>query len=97
MSETPPIVEVRKIVLKENWVLEIEMTQPFIDRLRQHFGIFGEQPLLDEHVKNYVLGVATTAVEKAEREVTEDVVKSPIEVAVPVRRTRRRSKKGEGS
>lgn len=65
MSEADPIVETRKIAVHDG-VLEVQMTQRFIDHLRQHFGIFGDQRLEDDHVKSYVLGAVDTAVAKAE-------------------------------
>lgn len=66
MSERK-IVETRKISTPEG-ILEVEMTQEFIDRVKQHYGIFGNQPLEDEHVRRYVWKAVDTAVSKAERE-----------------------------
>ena len=67
MSEAAePIVETRKIPVLGGQILEVQMTQRFIDHLRQHFGIFGDQRLEDDHVKSYVLGAVDTAVAKAE-------------------------------
>lgn len=76
MSEKK-IVETRKISTPEG-ILEVEMTQEFIDRARQHFGLFGDQQLENDHVRMYVWGAVNTAVTKAERELedagTEEVV-----------------------
>jgi hypothetical protein len=69
----PQIVEVRRIPVQDGQELEVSMTQAFIDRLRQHFGLFGDQQLDDEQVKLYVWGAVNTAVTKAEHEVTQDV------------------------
>lgn len=66
MSEQK-IVETRKISTPEG-TLEIEMTQGFIDRVKQHFGLFGNQPLEDDHVRRYVWRAVDSAVSKAERE-----------------------------
>lgn len=61
------IVETRRISTPEG-ILEVEMTQEFIDRVRQHFGLFGNQSLENDHVRMYVWGAVNTAVTKAERE-----------------------------
>lgn len=87
--DIPDIVETRRITLKDNQILEVQMSQPFIDKLRQHFGLFGEQQLEDEHVKMYVWGAVSTAVEKAEEDV-KDAVKP--KAAKRVRKPRRRKK-----
>lgn len=64
------VVETRKITVKDGQVLEVEMSQKFIERLRQHFVLSTEEPLEDEHVKLYVFGAMNTAVNKAENEQT---------------------------
>lgn len=90
----PKIVETRNIQLPQGGVLEVQMTQEFIDRLRRHFGIFGDQPLDDDHVRMYLYGALDNAVSKAEREVN-DVTKSQGNVK-RVRRPRRRKKDAGG-
>jgi hypothetical protein len=85
-----PIVETRSIPVQDGQTLEVQMTQPFIDRLRQHFGLFGDQRLEDEQVKLYVWGAVNTAVAKVEHEITE--VAQPAAVPHRVRRPRRRKK-----
>ena len=62
------VIEVRKIHVKDDYVLEVELTQEFIDRLRKHYDLTSEQPLEDRHVKLYVLGAVESAVNKAEHE-----------------------------
>ena len=84
------IVEVRKITLPQGGILEVEMTQAFIDKLKQHYGLFGDQQLDDDHVRMYVWGAVNTAVNKAEREITQDA--KPEGTAGRVRRPRRRKK-----
>ena len=83
------IVETRNIPTKDGQTLEVQMTQKFIDHLRQHFGLFGDQRLEDDHVRVYVLGAVSTAVQKAEREVKDD---KPTAITKRVRRPRRRKK-----
>ena len=67
------IVETRNIPTKDGQILEVQMTQKFIDRVRQHFGLLSSQPLDDDQVRMYVWGAFNTAVSRAEREVTEHV------------------------
>jgi len=82
------VVETRNIILPQGGVLEVQMTQEFIDKLRQHFGLFGDQPLDDDHVRMYVWGATNTAVNKAEQESKERA--KPEGNTGRVRRTRRR-------
>ena len=44
------IVDTRNIALPQGGVLQVEMTQPFVDKLRQHFGLLVEQPREDVHM-----------------------------------------------
>ena len=67
-NQKPEIVETRRIVARDGNTLEIEMSQKFIDHLRAHFGLFGDQPLEDDHIRMYVWGAVNTAVTKAEQE-----------------------------
>jgi hypothetical protein len=62
-----PIVEQRSIPLPQGGTLEMEMTQAFIDRLRQHFGLFSSQPLEDDHVRMYVWGSFSGAIDRVEQ------------------------------
>ena len=66
------IVDVRKILVKDGNVLEVEMSQQFIDRLRTYFGLSSDQPLEDSHVKGYVLRAVDAAVSKAESGINEN-------------------------
>lgn len=83
------IVETRKIPVQDDQVLEVQMTQVFITKLRRHFGLLETQPLEDDHVRMYVWGAVNTAVGKAELEMKD--AKPPTD-AKTVRRTRRRKK-----
>jgi hypothetical protein len=95
--DTPKIVETRHIKLPQGGVLDVELTQDGIDRLKQHFGVFGDQPLDDDHVRMYVYGALDNAVSKAEREMKDakpqDDTKKP---ARSVRKPRRRKKDARG-
>lgn len=66
------IIETRHIKLPKGEVLTIEMTQPFIDRVRQHFGLIEAQQLDDDYVRMYVWGAVNTAVDRAEWEINKD-------------------------
>jgi hypothetical protein len=73
--------QVRVISLKGGeFELEVKMTEAFIARVRQHFGLLVGQPLEDDHVSGYVLGALNTAVVKAEQQVSQDA-EQPTEVA----------------
>jgi hypothetical protein len=66
------IAEVRKITLPQGGELEVQMTPEFVAVLKQHYGLFGDQPLDDDHVRMYVWGSLNSAVDKAEREKKDD-------------------------
>jgi hypothetical protein len=85
--------EVRRIVLPQGGVLEVQMTEKFIAVLRQHYGLFGDQPLDDDHVRMYVWGSLNGAVNKAEREIKDA---KPAADTGRVRRPRRRKKDAGG-
>ena len=72
MTDTDEVVEIRNIKVQDGQILEVQMTQRFIDRLRQHFGLFGEQKIDDEQIRMYVYGAFNDAVTKAEQESTND-------------------------
>ena len=96
MAPTEDIVIIRNIELPQGGSLEVQLTQLGIDKMRQHFGLFGDQPLEDDHIRMYLWGTLDHAVGKAEREAEWDVkvepdVTKPAGDAKRVRRTRRRS------
>jgi hypothetical protein len=68
MHKTINIVETRKIPFKNGQILTVEMSQRFIDHLRQHFGLLESQPLENEHIQAYVLESVNNAIVKAELE-----------------------------
>lgn len=61
------IVETRLVPLLDGSTLTFEMTQPFIDTLRQHFGLFAHERVEDEHLRMYLHGAVDGAVKKVER------------------------------
>jgi hypothetical protein len=70
-GEQMQVVEVRKIRTRDGSVLEVSLTQKFIDVLRQHFGLLESQPVEDDHVRMYVFGAVNTAVNRAEKELSD--------------------------
>jgi hypothetical protein len=65
------VAETRAIKLANGDTLEVQMTEGFVNRVKQHFALFGDQVVEDAHVKQYLFDVASTAVDKAERELNE--------------------------
>ena len=70
----PQFVDIRYIPLPMGGTLEVKVTQPFLDRLRAHFGLLAQQPVDDDQIRMYLYGAMDTAVTKAEAEVNKDVV-----------------------
>ncbi len=66
--DTTRIVETRNITLPQGGTLEVTMTQEFIDKLRQHFGLFGDQPIEDDQIRMFVWGAFNGAIDKAENQ-----------------------------
>lgn len=54
----------RSISLPAGGTLEVEMTQAFIDKCRQHFGLLASQPVEDDHVRMFFYGSLKEAVDK---------------------------------
>lgn len=90
--ETDLVADKRSIELPQGGTLDVEMTPQFIAKLRQHYGLYGDQPLDDDHVRMYVWGSLNSAVVKAEQETKDVGLTGDVK---GVRRTRRR-KKGQG-
>jgi hypothetical protein len=98
------IVETRSIMLPQGMVLEVQMTQKFIDELKQHFCVSDDQPLHEDQVRAYVLEAVENAVVAAEREVKDvakpkgntERVSTPSASTQDVRRPRRRKKDARG-
>lgn len=65
MKSAPgPIVETRSIETRGG-SLVIEMTQAFIDRIKSQFDLGLSEPVTDDHLKTYLWGAVSNAVEKA--------------------------------
>lgn len=73
------VVETRNITLPQGGTLEVKLSQSFIDRVKQHFGIFGDQLVDDDHVRMYLFGAFDSAITKVEREVKDDKSKGNTE------------------
>jgi len=67
--------ETREIPVRDNNVLEVKMTQKFIDRVRARCGLSADQPLENDHIRMYLFGAINTAVARAELGMQEDATK----------------------
>lgn len=65
MSETE-FTEKKNILLPKGGVLEVDVTQKFLDVVRAHFGVPADQTVSDDHVRMYVWGAFKNAIDKAE-------------------------------
>lgn len=60
------MLEVRKIVLRDGSVLEIEMSQTFVEHVRKQFMLNETQSVEDEHIRMYFYGAVDNALKKVE-------------------------------
>ena len=60
-------IETRQISLPRGGVLEVQMTQVMINKIRQHFSLGPAQYLEDDHVRMFFWGTVNDAVSKAEQ------------------------------
>ena len=61
-------VETRHITLPKGGVLEIQMTQELLDRIKYQFGVDSTRSITDDHVRMFIWGTVNNAVDKAEQE-----------------------------
>jgi len=59
-------METRNILLPKGLVLEIQMTPQFGDRVRQQFNIPPSAPIDDDHVRMFIFGALSNAVDRVE-------------------------------
>ena len=62
--DQPAFIEVRKIVVGDG-TLEVEMTQEFVDRVRQRFGLAKEASPTNDHVRAFVYEGIAKALDRA--------------------------------
>ncbi len=60
--------EIRTIQLKNNSILEVSMTQQFIDKMKEKFDIKDDKDITDDMVRLFVYSSVDTAVSKAEKQ-----------------------------
>lgn len=65
MENPTNVIETRSIPVGDG-TLEVQMTQAFIDKIRQHFGLLDVEKIDDDHVRMYLWGAVSSAVNKAE-------------------------------
>ena len=62
------IVENRDIVLPKGGVLQVSMTQQFIEKVQTHFGLGKAIKPSDEHVRMFIFGATKSALDSVETE-----------------------------
>lgn len=62
----------RDISLADGGKMEIECTELFYDKIREHFKLLSDEVPSDEHVVSFIYGACKTAVDKAEQELKQD-------------------------
>lgn len=59
----------RLIVLPNGGTLEVEMSEAFLQKLREHFELKDGAAVDDDHVRMFIWGACNTAISKAEQEI----------------------------
>jgi len=65
-------VETRCVNLPKGGVLEIQLTQEILERIKYQFGLDSTQVITDDHVRMFLWGTVNSAVDKAEREANDE-------------------------
>jgi hypothetical protein len=65
MTQMSEFCETRNIALPKGGTLEVQVTNEFLVKIRQHFMLDQTQPVTDEHIRMFVWGAMNNAVEKA--------------------------------
>jgi hypothetical protein len=60
------LVETRRITTPKGGVLEIDMTDEFLVKMRQHFTLGEKESPSDDQLRMFVFGTVKTAIDKAE-------------------------------
>jgi len=60
------LVETRRITTPKGPVLEIDMTDEFLVKVRQHFMLGEKESPSDDQLRMFVFGTVKTAIDKAE-------------------------------
>jgi hypothetical protein len=63
------LLEKRMVKLPRGGELEVQLTSAISERIRQHFGLTGDQAIEDDHVRIFFWGVVNKAIDGAESEV----------------------------
>lgn len=58
----------KDIVLPQGGVLEVELTDQFLDIVADHFMVQDRSSVTDDHLRMYIWGAFKNAIDKAERE-----------------------------
>lgn len=60
--------DVRLIVLPTGGTLEVEMSEEFLQKLREHFKLGDGAQVDDDHVRMFIWGACNTAISAVEQE-----------------------------
>lgn len=58
----------KNIVLPTGGTLEVDMTDKFLDVIKNHFDLTSTKEIHDEHLRLYIWGAFKNALDKAEKE-----------------------------
>lgn len=68
MENNENFIETRSITLPKGCTLEIKITQELLDRIRYQFQIDKSETVTDDHMRMFIWGAVSTALDKAEKE-----------------------------
>lgn len=60
------LIETRKITTPKGSILEIDMTDEFLKKVKQHFCLTEKENISDDQLRMFVFGTVKTAIDKAE-------------------------------
>jgi len=66
MIDPSKLVETRRIMTPKGAILEIDMTNEFLVKVRQHFMLSEKENPSDDQLRMFVFGTVKTAIDKAE-------------------------------
>ena len=66
MIDSSKLTETRKITTPKGSILEINMSDEFLQKVRKHFSLSDTDPISDYHLRMFIFGSVKTAIDKAE-------------------------------
>lgn len=65
--------QIKKYIrLPKGSILEVEVKDGFYDKIVQHFGLNDKSEVCDDHIRMFIFGAVSTAVDQAEKESPEN-------------------------